>query len=140
MSNRVLTAEQMQKVDADTIAGGVPGIELMERAGRGVTHIIQARFAQGHAAVFVGPGNNGGDGLVVARCSSRRDGRASIHPAKARHRVHTGHRRKLRSGAPHAAHGRATATTADERCRGATVLIDSIFGTGFPARHVAAAR
>ncbi len=71
---RVLTATQMQKVDEETIAHVVPGLELMERAGRGVARAILAGFAnagapQGprKAVIFVGPGNNGGDGLVVAR-------------------------------------------------------------------------
>jgi hydroxyethylthiazole kinase-like uncharacterized protein yjeF len=65
----VLTNERMRKIDAETIARFCPGLELMERAGRKVTEHILAHFPEKgfKAAIFVGPGNNGGDALVVAR-------------------------------------------------------------------------
>jgi hydroxyethylthiazole kinase-like uncharacterized protein yjeF len=67
---KVLTAAQMREVDRRTIAGGIPGLVLMENAGRGVVDFIEEKFApldRRHAVVFCGKGNNGGDGLVVAR-------------------------------------------------------------------------
>ncbi len=65
----VLTNARMKKIDEETIARFCPGLELMERAGRKVTEYILARFPEKgfKAAIFVGPGNNGGDALVVAR-------------------------------------------------------------------------
>ncbi|MEJ2722647.1 MAG: NAD(P)H-hydrate epimerase, partial [bacterium] len=65
----VLTNERMKKVDEDTIARVCPGLELMERAGRKTAEHILDRFPEEDfkAAIFIGPGNNGGDGLVVAR-------------------------------------------------------------------------
>jgi NAD(P)H-hydrate epimerase len=65
----VLTNARMRKIDEATIARFCPGLELMERAGRKVTEHILERFPDRgfKAAVFVGPGNNGGDALVVAR-------------------------------------------------------------------------
>ena len=61
----------------------MPGIELMERAGGGaVTKAIRARYPTGHAAIFVGPGNNGGDGLVVARHLIGTGWSCSIHMLK----------------------------------------------------------
>jgi NAD(P)H-hydrate epimerase len=129
MTHRVLTAEQMQKVDADTIAGGVTGITLMERAGRGVAEVIQKRFAPGHAAIFVGPGNNGGDGLVVARLLIAAGWTCSIHLAKpgAECTPDTATNYARLSAMPHLGE---TDPTADN-IAGATLLIDSIFGTGF---------
>ncbi len=46
---------------------GVPGLDLMERAGAGVTRAVEAVVPDGPVAVVCGKGNNGGDGLVVAR-------------------------------------------------------------------------
>ena len=59
---RVLTAEQMQKVDAETIARVVPGLELMERAGVAVARAIRARYPTGHAAIFGGPATTAATG------------------------------------------------------------------------------
>jgi NAD(P)H-hydrate epimerase len=46
---------------------GIAGIELMERAGRGLFELTQRTIPAGTIAVVCGKGNNGGDGLVVAR-------------------------------------------------------------------------
>src|SRR5207244_7569709 len=46
---------------------GVPSLDLMERAGAGVARAVERLVPDGPAAVVCGKGNNGGDGLVVAR-------------------------------------------------------------------------
>ncbi len=69
----LLTAAQMQKIEQDAIeSGAVTGLELMERAGCGVVEAVFEEWpelaATSHRAVVLcGPGNNGGDGFVVAR-------------------------------------------------------------------------
>ncbi len=69
----LLTAAQMRAIEQAAIASGeVTGLELMERAGRGVVEAIFEEWpelaATSHRAVVLcGPGNNGGDGFVVAR-------------------------------------------------------------------------
>ncbi|SNR61238.1 NAD(P)H-hydrate dehydratase [Puniceibacterium sediminis] len=69
----LLTAAQMRVLERDAIdSGNVTGLELMERAGRGVVDAVLAewpQFATGahRALVLCGPGNNGGDGFVIAR-------------------------------------------------------------------------
>jgi len=76
---KVLTAAEMREVDRQTIVDGIPGIVLMENAGHRVVEFLAARFAPLSAqriAVLCGKGNNGGDGMVVARQLHTR-----LHPA-----------------------------------------------------------
>lgn len=64
----VLTPGEMGRADELTIAGGVPGIRLMEAAGAAVAAAVRRRLdGPGRVTVLIGPGNNGGDGLVAAR-------------------------------------------------------------------------
>ena len=61
-------AEQQRALDGWAIEGrGISGDRLMERAGRGLAEVAQETRTAGPIAVVVGKGNNGGDGLVVAR-------------------------------------------------------------------------
>jgi NAD(P)H-hydrate epimerase len=68
---KVLTAAAMRELDRRTIEElGLPGLVLMENAGRGAAEAICARFAAlcpGPVLILCGRGNNGGDGLVIAR-------------------------------------------------------------------------
>src|SRR5690348_3560764 len=69
----LLDNEEMAQADRLTIAGGMPGIELMENAGRAVADAVTARAGRGGPiAVVTGPGNNGGDGFVAARLLAER--------------------------------------------------------------------
>ncbi len=71
--SELLTAAQMRAIEQAAIESGeVTGLELMERAGRGVVEAIFEEWpdltkAPHKAVVLCGPGNNGGDGFVVAR-------------------------------------------------------------------------
>jgi hydroxyethylthiazole kinase-like uncharacterized protein yjeF len=81
---RVCTSAQMAAIDRETIDEGLPGIELMERAGTAMTEILLDMLAEGadhhdcghdhhdddassSVLILCGKGNNGGDGLVMAR-------------------------------------------------------------------------
>ena len=66
---RVLTAEQMRRFDRWAISEiGIPGLVLQENAALGVVEAIGERFPSSEdVLVLCGPGNNGGDGLAVAR-------------------------------------------------------------------------
>jgi NAD(P)H-hydrate epimerase len=61
-------AASVRDADARAIAGGIPGEVLMETAGTLAAREVLGAFPPGSAVtVLVGPGNNGGDGMVVAR-------------------------------------------------------------------------
>ncbi|HLH15429.1 MAG TPA: NAD(P)H-hydrate dehydratase [Solirubrobacteraceae bacterium] len=71
-------AEAMRAIDGWAIEQrGVPGVELMERAGAGVARALERLAPDGRVAVLCGKGNNGGDGLVAARLL-REAGREAI--------------------------------------------------------------
>lgn len=66
---RVLTSQEMRAIEREVIEGlGIPSMVLMEHAAIGVVDAIAESYAEASsAAIFCGPGNNGGDGLAVAR-------------------------------------------------------------------------
>ena len=70
---KIVTAAQMQNIDRHVIEGlGIPGLQLMEAAGKGVAQQIKEDLFDGDVAgqsiaVICGRGNNGGDGFVCGR-------------------------------------------------------------------------
>jgi NAD(P)H-hydrate epimerase len=69
-ATKLLTHEQMQEVDRRTIHEvGVSGHRLMEEAGRAAWEVVRDTLQPSSILVVAGKGNNGGDGLVVARAA-----------------------------------------------------------------------
>ena len=66
----VVTAAQIREIDRLTIEGGVAGIALMENAAHRVAETMEQEFdpiSKHNIVVLCGKGNNGGDGLALAR-------------------------------------------------------------------------
>ena len=129
---KVLTAAQMQAVDRRTSELGIPGLILMENAGHRVVEFIAQRYAplREHRILIVcGKGNNGGDGLVIARQLFTR-----LKPA-ALWVVLDADPRAIKGDAAenlrmlHACGCPVVPAIAPEMSR-ATLVIDALFGTG----------
>jgi hydroxyethylthiazole kinase-like uncharacterized protein yjeF len=114
----------MGAADRQTIAAGTPGIVLMRRAGAGVAAAIMARWTPRSAVVLCGPGNNGGDGFIVAGALANAGWPVSV--------ALDGEREALRGDAALAAADwtgplpRVTPASV----RGADLIVDALFGAG----------
>ena len=70
MVMKILTAEEMKRIDQECARQGTPTSVLMENAGKAVaeeTQQVLGALDSQHILCLIGPGNNGGDGLVAAR-------------------------------------------------------------------------
>ena len=134
---KILTAAQMREIDARTIASGLPDLVLMENAAHRVVELLERVFpslSTQRIVVFAGKGNNGGDGLAIARILWTRFaplGLDVIIPGDAHPQLAL-----LRASGFTAIH-HAVPTHA----RAATIVIDALLGTGLtgPAREPYAA-
>jgi hydroxyethylthiazole kinase-like uncharacterized protein yjeF len=129
----LLDAETMRGVDRWAIEEqGVPSLDLMERAGAGVTRVVERLAPDGAAVVLCGKGNNGGDGLVVARLL-RDAGRSLTVVCTAPPGDFAGDARVNLERLP----GETPLELTEDRERAeqalaeATVIVDALLGTGF---------
>ena len=79
----LVSAFQMQQMDKKTIEEfGLPGLVLMENAGRGAVQVLLESFgdlADQSVGIIAGKGNNGGDGFVVARYLANRGIKVGVY-------------------------------------------------------------
>jgi NAD(P)H-hydrate epimerase len=125
----------MQEADRRTITElGVPGLTLMENAGRGCAALIHERYGYGPhriAVVIAGKGNNGGDGYVIARLLTERGWRVLTLVLALREEIGGDARTNLNllpSGSVRFCPS-GIASFAGELAN-ATVIVDALFGTG----------
>lgn len=119
-ADQVLSVAQMRGAEAALIAAGTSVDELMQRAGRGAAEWVWRLAAGQPVTVLTGPGNNGGDGWVIAEALRMRGGAVGVvqaaEPAtEAARNARSFYRGEvLKAGAePHGA-----------------VLVDCLFGSG----------
>lgn len=120
-------AGQQRELDTWAIEDlGIPGVELMERAGTGLAELAGSRAPAGRVVVVCGKGNNGGDGLVAARWLREHGREVDV----------------LVLGAPEGYRGEARTNLErlpgappkpfdPQLLAGAEAIIDAILGTGF---------
>jgi hydroxyethylthiazole kinase-like uncharacterized protein yjeF len=123
--HELLMPSEMAQADRLTIAAGRPGIVLMEAAGRAVAEAVAAGIqGETRIAVVAGPGNNGGDGFVVARLLAERGQHVEV--------LLLGARPDLKGDAAEAAALWTGPTQPAEpaRLQGADVIVDALFGAG----------
>lgn len=132
-------ARAMRAIDAWAIERrGVPSLDLMERAGEGVVRALERVAPDGPVAVVCGKGNNGGDGLVVARLLRQAAREVSVVCLAGAEDLSPDARANLER-----LPGEPALALEDPRCvavlgRAATV-VDAVLGTGFQgAPHGAA--
>ncbi len=63
----LLTPAEMAEADSEAVRHGVPGRDLMDNAGRAVAAAVARHWDRRPVTILCGPGNNGGDGFVIAR-------------------------------------------------------------------------
>src|SRR5581483_11121495 len=102
---------------------GVPGSSLMENAGRAVARAIRRRFAPCRTVVLCGPGNNGGDGYVVARLLAQQGWPVTVAALAAPRPGTDAARAAARWRGP-------TAPFIPETVSRAGLVVDAVFGAG----------
>ena len=120
----LLTTAEMAEADRLTIAGGTPGIDLMEHAGREVADAATDMLGGRAVVVVAGPGNNGGDGFVAARILAERGHKVRVSLV--------GERSRMKGDAAQAAarwNGPTEAASPAAIVK-EEVVIDALFGAG----------
>src|SRR4051794_34389016 len=107
----------------------VPSLDLMERAGAGLARVVAQAAGDGPIRVVIGKGNNGGDGLVVARLL-REDGRQVDVLAVGNPDELQGDAQANLDRLP----GEPPRDFAPEALEGSAAIVDAMLGTGFEGR------
>jgi NAD(P)H-hydrate epimerase len=134
---RVLTTAEMQQVDHRAISElGIPSLVLMENAALGVMDALAEFFPEvTHVTILCGPGNNGGDGLALARHLEARGYRFRSFLITGRSKPRGDAAVQLgileKAGIPVVSVGPSgEIRTVLEACARTDLVVDALFGTG----------
>lgn len=136
MHPSALNRNQLREIDRRAIDDyGIPGVVLMENAGRGVADLLFRLGIAGPVAVCCGKGNNAGDGFVLARHLDLRRAAVTVliwaDPAELVGDAGTNYRILTKTDVPIDVFGRRhDATRLAEHLVGAAWIVDALLGTG----------
>ncbi len=135
---KILNSAEMKRIDLLTTERyGIPTLTLMENAGRGVVEFLNARFApldKERIVILCGKGNNGGDGMMVARLLREQGLRPRVllftAPTDFRGDAAAVYAQLVPSGPPDIVAGPVTWQAAAPSLEKATIFVDALLGTG----------
>lgn len=125
---RIVTTAQMKQIEKNANSSGLSYLQMMENAGAAAYQVIRRELPQAHTiAIVAGKGNNGGDGLVIARLAAQEG--LSVYVL-------------LAEGLPVTADAKLNynrladdtvqmRTIEDTETLSADVVVDALYGTGF---------
>jgi NAD(P)H-hydrate epimerase len=132
---RSLTRDEVRDIDRRAIEDlGLPGIVLMENAGRGAAELLITLGIDGPVNVVAGKGNNGGDGFVIARHLANHgfDVRVLlfVNPDELAGDALTNYRVLCAAGMPPVNCAGAGSTGWEDKLRSGAWIVDALLGTG----------
>ncbi len=130
---KIVTAEQMAQIDKDCAGIGLPTDVLMENAGKAVAEEIRRilhSVEQRHILLLIGPGNNGGDGLVAARHLHDWGAKVSLYLCSKRTNDKNLELVRQRGMACLEAADDENLSMFEEELSSASCVVDALFGTG----------
>jgi len=131
---KVVSVEQMQTIEAASDATGHTYDAMMERAGQAVAEALMGRLtvAGKRVLVLIGPGNNGGDGLVAARYLAQAGAEVACYLTRARDAEEDENFRRVQEMEVFCAvaDGDGNRRALRQLASGADAVIDALLGTG----------
>jgi hydroxyethylthiazole kinase-like uncharacterized protein yjeF len=124
----LLSVAQMTEADRAAIAAGTPGSQLMQNAGDAVAREITHRWSPRPVSILCGPGNNGGDGFVVAGALAKIGWTVRVALLGAKEDLHGDARfHAMRWNG-------AVEPISPAVIEGAALVVDAVFGSGLSRR------
>jgi NAD(P)H-hydrate epimerase len=133
---RALTRLEVREIDRRAMEEfGMPGIVLMENAGRGCVDVLLSLGCEGPVVIVCGKGNNAGDGFVIARHLDIRGVAVKLlligAPNELRGDAATNYAMVAKSGLPIADYSKQfDAARFEAELKGAEWIVDALLGTG----------
>ena len=130
---KIVTTDQMREIERRAAQIGLPPEVLMENAGLAVAQEVKnwlGNIEGRHILILIGPGNNGGDGLVAARHLHDWGAKVHLYLPKRRADSDVNYRLTQERGIHAIIEGQGESTALDELLPSIEVVIDALFGTG----------